>query len=180
MKFFKVGKEITESPVVVDIEPNFEAFREVIGCNYIELHKMGKYMIILDDEGALKTGNMNNMGMFAGDLLIGIDGVYDWKYELLENPSKSEFIEIDGKDIDEISGAVSFIKILNLGDNIDSVIMEYSFNLFKKYGNLFEEGEDTMTIYKTMRRLGRAIIQNEENFTLKERFFIDYIFKNFI
>lgn len=180
MKFIKVSKNITQKLEILDIEPTFEAFRKEIDCDYIELHKMGRFMIILDEEGLLKSGLQDNMQMFAGDFLIGLDGVYNWKYEPLEKKSKSEFFGLTEKDIEEIQGAVSFIKILNLADNIESVVMEYSYSLYTKYRHLFEEEEDKATIYITIRKLGKAILQNEEDFTLKERFFIDFLFKNFI
>ena len=178
MRFVKIKKQdlLKKAEVsIVDIEPNFKDFRKEIDCKLIDLYKMNKFLVILDDEGLLVNGEkLDNLNMFAGDILIGIDGVSDWNYSFFEEPSESEFLELTDEDIEEIKEGISLIEEHLNSNYFNDTIRKNLTILYKKYKK-YIVNKDEVNIQEILEGMEKYEIEEKKSLLFKELFFMDFI-----
>jgi hypothetical protein len=99
----KEGEQYVPDISVVTIPNTLKDIRQVIGCDYIDIHKHGGYDLIFDDEGRLTMqGHIDHYG-YAGVLKT-------WRVELVGNVLVTQ-ADMNGNtvSIEDLGNAMNFI-----------------------------------------------------------------------
>lgn len=153
MKMIKVKNRMAE---VVEVAPSFDNIKKEIGCSLGELVQLGKYAIIVDEEG---TYTQEYNLLFFGDYII------------TKSMDLETYEELTEEEIEDIKKGVRFLASLDMMRVLDEESMKrtvyfYSYDLAKKYLAQSHNIEN-FTPYDTLKLLLKE--EHKHNYTFEER-----------